>query len=299
MWVPGDRILESESEAESVAFSKDGSLLAAGCRDNRIRVWNLRSGALERTVADASTNLLAAGGHFAKVAADGKVTVKSWETGDVMRQLAPPAPKPAGVVASPDGSLVAASSRAYDTGSENLVRVWDAAGRERFHSLAGVGGITRMVFSPDGSMLVAGSYDADVRVWDTRNGELKTKIEELTVSMFDMVFSPDGRQFAAAGVDRIVYLWDAATWKLTRKLTGQPEMISALAFSPDGKRIVSGGFDEMAFQNPAHVLVWDLASGKVLRTVKSDSRVARVAFSPDGKLVAVADRKKKVWLWAA
>lgn len=298
MFVPGDRVLESESEVESVAFSRDGSL-AAACRDNRIRIWNLRSGTVERTVSDASTNLLAAPGHFATIAADGKVTVRSWDTGQVARQMAPPTPKAGGLVASADGTLLAGSSRAADTGSDNLVRVWDASGRERFRSLAGVGGISRMVFSPDGAVLVAGSYDADVRVWDTRNGELKTKIEELTVSMFDMAFSPDGRHFAAAGVDRIVYLWDAASWKLVRKLTGQPEMISALAFSPDGKLLATGGFDELAFKNPAHVLLWDLASGKPRRTVNTDSRVARVAFSPDGKLVAVADRGKKIRLWAA
>ncbi len=71
MFVPGDRILESQSEVESVAFSKNGALLAAGCRDGKIRVWNLASGALERTVEAKGANLLAAHGHFSTVGADG------------------------------------------------------------------------------------------------------------------------------------------------------------------------------------------------------------------------------------
>lgn len=298
MFVPGDRILESQSEVESVAFSKNGALLAAGCRDGKIRVWNLASGALERTVEAKGANLLAAHGHFSTVGADGSIAIRSWESDQTVRQVPAPRPRAFAVVSSPDGKLIAGAGRAADTGSENLVRVWDSTGKERFQSLAGVGGISRMVFSPNGEFLIAGSYDADLRVWDTRNGELKRKVEELTVSMFDMTFSPDGKHLATAGVDRIVYLWETANWRLVRKLTGQPEMIAALAFSPDGRQLATGGFDEMAFKNPAHVMIWDLASGKTLRTVNSTQRVARLSYSPDGKLVAVADRGKKVNLWA-
>lgn len=298
MYVPGDRSFETDSEVEAVAFSKDGGQLAAACRDGKIRVFNTRTGAADRMVPNASSNL-APGGRYATASREGAIALRSWDAEQPARELKAAAPRVASVTASADGALIAGAGPAGETGSENLMRVWDASGRERFRSPAGVGGMSRMAFSPDGRWLVAGSYDADVRIWDTSNGELKRKIEDLTVSMFDIVFSPDGRQVAMGGVDRIVYLWDTSSWQLKRKLAGQPEMISALAFSPDGQRLVSGGFDEMAFKNPAHVLLWDLASGKILRTVKTTQRTARLAYAPDGKTFAVADRGKRVALWAA
>ncbi len=73
-------------------------------------------------------------------------------------------------------------------------------------------------------------------------------------------------------------------------------MISALSFSPDGKTMVTGGFNELTVKHPAHILLWDFQSGKVIRTVPTPRMVTSAAFSPDGKTVAIADREKLVRL---
>ena len=114
-----------------------------------------------------------------------------------------------------------------------------------------------------------------------------------------MSFSPDGKWLATAGVDRTVYLWDTKTWKLARKLTGHGEMISALAFSADGKRIVTGGFREITQTAPVKIVLWDSASGKMLRTFDAPRRVSSTVFSPDGKWIAAAFRDKTVQIFAA
>src|SRR5262249_48830351 len=157
-----------------------------------------------------------------------------------------------------------------NSASGNLVRAWDADGKQHFRVPAGIGGLSAMTFSPDGQTLVASAYDTDMRVWNARNGELMKVVDDMTVSMFDLAYSPQGRQLAAAGVDRIIYLWDAKAWKLVRKISGQPEMISAMEFSPDGKLLVTGGMNEMAFTAPVKVIVWDVASGKPVRTVEAE-----------------------------
>jgi WD40 repeat protein len=163
--------------------------------------------------------------------------------------------------------------------SENIVRIADSSGVERVSLPAGIGGLSVFAFAPDSSVLAAASYDADVRIWNTANGELLRLIEELPVAMFTMAFSPDGRYLATAGADRLLYLWDAKTWKLDRKLSGQPEMISALAFSPDGRKIVTGGFNELTTSHPVSVLLWEATSGKVIHKWAAPSRVQSVAFS--------------------
>jgi WD40 repeat protein len=298
---PGDRVLQSDGEITSVAFLRDGGLAALG-RDGKIRVWDLKSDApartIERAKGEGGTTFLAARGQFAVIGEDGGIKIRGLASGDVVRQWAGPTPRVGGFVSTGDGGALAAAGRPYAGSSENLVRVWNAEGREKFKVPAGIGGVSAMAFSPDGGTLVAAAYDTDVRVWSAANGELKRVVEEMTVSMFELAFSPDGKLLAAAGVDRTVYLWDTKTWRLVRKITGQPEMISAMDFSPDGKLIVTGGMNELAFGAPVKVMLWDVATGKAVRTMGADHRAAGAAFSPDGKLVAVADYDKTVSVWA-
>lgn len=297
----GDRVLKSESEANTLSFSKDGKSLAVYSRDNKIRVWNLQSGKVTRTIdrqqGEGAPVFLAAPGEFASTA-DGKAKIRDFESGSEVAGVDIPGPRVSRIASTGNGAALASASKDPNSTSANLVRVMDRSGKQRFQVPAGIGGLSTMTFSPDGETLVAAAYDTDVRVWSARNGELKRLIDEMSVSMFDLAYSPDGKYLAAAGVDRTIYLWDAKTWKVVRKITGQPETISAIDFSPDGKTIVTGGMNEMAFTAPVKVILWDVATGKQLHSWTAEHRVNTAAFSPDGKWVAVADGSKNVKVWA-
>ncbi len=68
---------------------------------------------------------------------------------------------------------------------------------------------------------------------------------------------------------------------------GHMAIIRGLAFTPDGKQLVSAGEDKV-------IRVWDLASGKTVRTMRGESApgslgtIFAMALSPDGKWLAVA-----------
>jgi WD40 repeat protein len=182
--------------------------------------------------------------------------------------------------------------------SDDTLRVWDARGIERFRTPAGLGGTSLLIISPSAETVFAASYDTNLRVWNTKNGELVRVMDELPVAMFAGAFSNDGKYLATAGVDRIVYLWETATWKLARQLRGQQEMISALALSPDGRKALTGGFSDISSRNPVKILLWDVETGKVVRTIDAAQRVAAVAFSPDGKAAAATESSKSIRLLA-
>ena len=66
---------------------------------------------------------------------------------------------------------------------------------------------------------------------------------------------------------------------------GHMALISGIAFTPDGRQLVSASDDKT-------IRVWDLASGKTVRTIRGESapgdagKVYAMALSPDGKWLA-------------
>ena len=66
---------------------------------------------------------------------------------------------------------------------------------------------------------------------------------------------------------------------------GHMALIHSIAFTPDGRQLVSASDDKT-------IRVWDLASGKTVRTIRGESapghvgKVYAMALSPDGKWLA-------------
>lgn len=288
-----DRKIACDANVSTITFSVDGALLRGLCQDSKLRAWDVAAGAIRQTVTfdDGDTAPVLTPASLTTMGKDG--SVKTWDlaTGKVGKRL------PA---AGRHGRRIAASDGSYflSVGSGEIkVRALDASGKERYAVPSGLGGLGAFAISPDGSVIVAASYDADMRAWNSRNGELLRHIDELPVSMFDLKFSPDGKWLAAAGVDQIVYIYDTKTWKISRRFIGQPEMISALAFSADGSKLASGGFNVVTLKKPVKVLIWDVGSGQTVRTFDAPQRVTSIAFSPDGKLAAASTSTKTIDLW--
>ena len=287
-----DRTLTADSAPTDVYFSANGKSIRSHSRDNHIRTWDVASGKLiaDKTVP-ANAALLATDLSIERDAAAN--TVRVWDlTEERQLQMINGAPMGRTVV-SRDHNLIATASA-----DDRSVRIWNLATGEQRHVLAdGIGGAAELLFSPDGETIVSANYDNDIRVWKTRSGELVRKMEDMSGAMFAGEFTPDGKQLILAGLDETVYIRDAKTFALNRKLQGHGETIAALAISPDGRTLVTGGFDVISTQRPVKVVFWDLATGKITRTVRSPHRVVALAFSPDGQWVALTSGEKEISLW--
>jgi WD40 repeat protein len=297
----GDGTIHSDAVVSTVGFLAGGRL-AGTCADGKVRVWDVRSGALMGLVAqdagDTTPVVVDQAEICAAIGSDGAVKVRDLKTGAVVRRHAGPQVKLRRLSASRDGGLIAGFGPIAEKANEWRAHLWDRTGRQRFAVPCGMGEIWATAISPDGATLVAGSWDTDIRIWGTDNGELVARIEDLTMSMFALAFSPDGKLVAAGGADHAVYLIDTRTWKVTRRLIGAPEVIASLAFSKDGRTLATGGFSARAGRHPARVILWDLASGKMIRQATAPDAVWSVALSDDGALLASVTGDKSVALWA-
>jgi WD40 repeat protein len=105
-------------------------------------------------------------------------------------------------------------------------------------------------------------------------------------------FLPDGKTLVAAvAQSHAVQLWEAPTGKLLREISTKPLSIRGFALSPDGKYFAVGGFmpDVGNLPTQGAVGVWDVSSGKQMRTLERSDRGVdhcSMAFTPDGRLLA-------------
>lgn len=153
-----------------------------------------------------------------------------------------------------------------------------------------------MVFSPDASRLVSGSTDATLKVWETANGLMIHTLQgKASSAVYSIAFSPDRKHVVSSADDASLHLWDAATWQLVRTFPENPEIaefVKSTAFSPDGGRVVSGG------GVGGMLRLWDIESGRLLRTFEGHSNVvASTAFSPDGARVLSGSWDGTLKLW--
>src|SRR5438105_14148760 len=103
-----------------------------------------------------------------------------------------------------------------------------------------VANIPSLAFSADGKMLVSGSWDTTIRVWDVASDKQLAMFKDRPEKVWSVAITEDCKTLASGSNDGAITIWNVATGKPRSTFKGDSEMIRALAFSSDGKMVGSG-----------------------------------------------------------
>jgi WD40 repeat protein len=158
-----------------------------------------------------------------------------------------------------------------------------------------------LAFSPDGRFIAGGGLEKKIRIWDAKSGALVRSLggeAGPTKITRTVAFSFDSKLVTAGGDDGIARVWDIATGKLILAWVGHQEMITSVAFSPDGKHLGVGSatMENQGASHRGQIKLWELVPGRPGRTFKvGQEHYPGLAFSPDGKRLAVAEGPVNLW----
>jgi len=186
---------------------------------------------------------------------------------------------------SPDGKSLAVCL------FNSNIQVYSTSDWEISQELNGHESAARVVYSPDGNVIVSGSLDKTVRIWDVKSGVCRHILIGHTEPVVGVAYSPQGDRVASSGGDATIRLWDTATGKCCQMLSGHEDVVDCVAYSPKGTLIASGSSDST-------VRLWDVATGECSHILVShNGPVCWIAFSHQGDQVASASIDKTIRIW--
>ena len=235
--------------ARAVAFSPDGSLLAAGGghaqRGGEVRIWQVSDHRLVTTIQGHADTIQAVA-----FSPDGKILatasydkeIKLWDvtSGRELRTLQDHIDAVYALAFTPDGNRLLSGS------ADRSVKIWNPATGERLYTLSDpIDGINSIAIHPSGTQVTAGGYDRTIRVWEL--GEDGGKLLNVLIAhqspILRIAYSPDGKKIVTTAADRTLKVFDAETLDELASLGAQSDWVMSLAYSPDGRRLAAGRFD--------------------------------------------------------
>ncbi|KAL8997720.1 MAG: hypothetical protein Q9169_003049 [Polycauliona sp. 2 TL-2023] len=282
-WQSESYILKQQGHFESIndiVYSRDGTRIVTAADDGKIKLWDTQSGFCIVTFTEHSSGVTACefapkGNVLFTASLDG--SVRAW---DLIRYRnfrtfsAPTRLSFSSLAVDPSGDVVCAGS----LGSFDI-HIWSVQTGQLLDQLAGhEGPVSSLAFSPSGGLLVSGSWDHTVRMWNVFDRTQSHEALQLQADITDIAIRPDSKQLAVATLDGQLTFWSVLEATQSASLDGRRDVsggrrlsdrrtamnvagtknFNCISYSMDGSSIITGG-------NSKYICLYDVVSGSLLK----------------------------------
>ena len=182
---------------------------------------------------------------------------------------------------SPDGKQL------YTAGRDAKLNIWNLKnGQLQSTRRDHTDSIDFIVVSPTKTQFLTGARDGNLKFWKTKDASLKHTLSHFIKAegphfVGPLSFSPNGKFVVSTGRDHSeLIIWNARMYQQVRRINVERDFLPYAIFSPDSASLVgTSGKKSINF--------WNIATGKVTKSIVSKSKIQDLGFSPDGTLFMV------------
>jgi WD40 repeat protein len=244
----------------AVAFSPDGTRVAAALRDTTVRIIELTSGltlelrghtsGLRAVAFSPDGSLVASAGH--------DDTIHIWESETGHEKAVLQVPGQGGVEClsfSHDGHYLAAAGR------DGVAGIWEIAqGKQITAVRMAPNGLVYVAFSRDDETLLFVSWTGTIITSDIYGEEIRRSDSGTDSSWWTATVSPDERVVLGGGGDGSLAVLDSQTGQVLQVVRSSDQQVRGIAFSPSQRMFATSGTDGIVrlFDSTTYNLISEL-----------------------------------------